>query len=181
MNHPVPPSHPPPRSLLPLPESEVFWQSEQESRTRCTSMTQYELLELEALSCLEKDPELKKCVKKLKENWGASSGTARATKRLIEHMMEQKSFAPGDVVDFRTTGFSILKHWMLANNDPWSARLNKADSVRCFCFAYTCLMPNGCVHKPGAKHASKTNDHWCAKCSTCTRCGKYPGLICLLA
>lgn len=134
-------------------------------------MTQHEVAELLGMF-RDRPHECAKHCKKIKENFGADHGTFKATKSLLQYIMSLKNYAPGDVVDFRSPQFTILKHWMLANCDPWSGGVDRASGVKCHCFAYTCLMPNGCIHKPGAMHGSRLYDHFCAKCSQCIRCGK---------
>lgn len=167
------PCVPPPHILegMQLPEKELFWETEVWARLRNSDPTMHEM------EMLSKEATTNKAALKVKTNWGAKKGTGKATRKLIQEMMQKKVFQPGDVVGFRSMDFTIMKHWWMCNADPWTSRMDKDQSVKCFCCPYTSFMPNGCYHKPGPMWCDKQYMPWCESCSKCMRCGKYPGVM----
>ena len=155
-------------------EKEKFWASEGDARLRTASALPFEIHQLSNHQWEWVDAA--SSVKKLLANYGAMKGGGRACKSLLQALVAEQGFKPGQVADVRSVAFPLCKHLFVSGVQ---AALPDKSSVPpgdlCHCLPQTALMPCGCKHKKNAHYsraAAVYTDTLCFSCSTCVRCGK---------
>lgn len=144
-----------------------LWDHEMEVGYRSAGLTP---LEKDALEKMTTGPDKSiRDANKVIAHFGKRTGAGASSKRLVEKMMFDKGFVPGQCINFCSGQFSVMKHCLLAG---WAEdRHNSAAPVACYCLPETSLMPAGCRHKKrGGYLCSQYRQSLCSDCSRCMRC-----------
>ena len=157
--------------------SEVFWQSEEQSRLRNSSLTP---MEGHVVSTLGWHERAKPNVNRFLANFGAKKGAGTACKALLAVQIAATKPVPGQVCSMRSPEFTLCKHLLISNwkgiGFPDIEQPNNL--VKCYCAPRTSFMPAGCMHKRDALTSGTFYlQRFCVTCSLCLRCNKHLGHI----
>lgn len=157
-----------------------FWMIEVKARVLNGHMTPYERYCLEQLPGLP--PVCQSDLKKVIRNFGRPIGATAPCRRLIKYLAHtQGRMRIGQLVSVKSPLFTLCKHQLISDRSQ-TEELDEGPLVHgCSCLAKTYFQPEGCRHKLLDLYY---RDRFlpmtlCKTCSTCMRCKKLLGHICM--
>ena len=145
-----------------LAQHNEFWDHELEVRKRSGCLTAKEQADLASCDTSGRWDEVTK-------KYGKPEGFDIMLEMLEDLMMDEHDFHPGELVNFASKPFSLLKGLLIATR---ARNRETIPIIGCFCLEETAFQPMGCACHSMDDDALLPAYAWspCEQCSKCVRC-----------